>query len=152
MDQKPKLIKILIILWLLVGCLFIIFAVDNELFYENIFKSSDEDYKATAWYTLDDVYYVLGTISFLIQIIFSFLFAFVIYKKKTWSWTGGLILASYVSIYYPHRLITNTARQMLNLPGNEYLSIGLDVIVTIFAILIIYLITHPVVKGYFGKT
>ena len=102
MKEKPKLVNILVITWIIIGAIFVISVIENHYFRTDLYEynmDADEFYigsdseKFNLFYSVAD---------FTIEIVFSFLsfiFAFLFYKNKYHIWFSGTVLSSFLFVY-----------------------------------------------------
>ena len=153
MNQKPKIIYILVILWIAIGVLFIGTAVKRTLDYQDYLDSTSA-FGMDSFTTIMTFSYVLYTILFIIIIALSFLLAYGSFMKKSWSWVIGLMLSSFL-IYFVFQaisligsgIIMENLDQMFN--HFEYVA---NVVMIFLVPCLLALLTRPTVKTYFGKT
>lgn len=153
MNQKPKIIYILVILWIIIGVLFIGTAISRTLStldsLDIMGKSAPDKFTASIIFS-----YVSYTILLIIIIILSFLLAYESYIKKDLFWLIGLMLSSFLITFVINAIniigagiIAENLFQMFN--SFEYIAY----ILLIFLVPCqIFLLTRPEVKVYFGKS
>jgi len=153
MNQKPKIIYILVILWIAIGVLFIGTAVTRTLnhldYLDSIGASAMGQFTTTMTFS-----YVLYTILFIIIVTLSFLLAYGSFIKKSQSWLIGIILSSFLLFFVFQAIyligigvIMENLDQMFN--NFEYVAY---VLMLFFVPCLMVILTRPVVKAYFGKT
>ena len=152
MNQKPKIIYILVILWIIIGVLFIGVAISRTLDTMRFLGFSSRG-GSDEFTTAIIFQYIIYTILFVIIIILSFLLSYESFIKKELFWLIGLMFSSFLlyfvfqAIYFiGSGIIAENMVQMLN---------SFDYIAYILLIFLvpcqIFLLTRPEVKVYFGK-
>ena len=155
MNQKPKIIYILVILWIAIGVLFIGTAVKRTLDYLDYLDLTDASAMGQFTFTTAMTFsYVLYTILFIIIVTLSFLLAYGSFIKKSRSWLIGIILSSFLIFFVFQAIyligggiIMENLDQMFN--NFEYVAY---VLMLFFVPCLMVILTRPVVKAYFGKT
>ena len=150
MEQRPKLINILIVLWILIGILFI-----SEAMYvvENYLCSTVPDvFDMVVQYI--DLFAINIAFTILLS-IFSVVLAYGAFKKKSWTWLVGLMFAAYILILSIHESALSVSGLIFGILGDiaySYTNLILPLCLTVLAALVIYLSMKPSVKAYFGKS
>ena len=155
MNQKPKIIYILVILWIVIGVLFIGMAVKRTLDHlDYLDLTSASAFGRDYFTTIMTFSYVLYTILFIIIIALSFILACGTFIKKSWSWLIGIMLSSFLAFFAFSAIyligagvITEHLDQMFN----NFESV-VYILMLFFVPCLMVLLTRPVVKAYFGKT
>ena len=103
MNQKPKIIYILVILWIIIGVLFIGIAISRTLdtlhFLDSASRGGSDKFTTAITFQ-----YIIYTILFIIIIILSFLLAYESFIKKDLFWLIGLMFSSFL-IYFVFQAI-----------------------------------------------
>jgi len=154
MTEKSKIIYILVILWIVIGVLFIGTAVQKISEYLNVIDSfggfgSPDDITKSMTFS-----YVVYTTQFIIIIALSFILAYSSFRKKSQSWLIGIILSSFLihfvvqAIYFIGFAIIRENFGLI-FSNFEYITYMLMLFIVPC---VIFILTRPKVKEYFGKT
>ena len=158
MEQKPKQVWILIIIWIIIGILFIgMFINETSTYFGNLKFYEDSTFftgnQANQFSTDLTFIYVVMVIFDILIIIFSFLLVYTSFYVKKWTWILGIILSSAL-LYTVYFGIIGVGRAIINGQLLEYFSNFIAVVYTIIIFIIpctIYLLTRPTVRKYFEK-
>lgn len=155
MNQKPKIIYILIILWIVISVLFIGIAIKRTLdhldYLDSISAFETVPFPITAITTFS---YILYTILSTIIIALSFILAYGTFIKKSWSWLIGIILSSFLAFFAftaIHLIGSGVIMENLDQTFNNFESVAY-ILMLFFVPCLMVLLTRPGVKTYFGKT
>jgi len=153
MNQKPKIIYILVILWIVIGVLFLGAAVKrtlDHLDYLDTTSAFGMDY----FTTITTFSYVLYTILFIIIIVLSFILAYGTFIKKSWSWLIGIMLSSFLAFFAflaIYLIGAGVIMENLDQVFNNFEFVAY-ILMLFFVPCLMVLLTRPGVKAYFGKT
>ncbi len=148
MNNRPKIVYILILLWLALSTIFILWAVYSYNFV----------IKIPQWEELRSLIpplhfgYLLATIVWFIFSSLFILFAYGTLRGDSWAWTTGVIISTVFIAIFAFML----AALMINaiLFFDIFSVSGLVTVVLSFLtnLGIVYILTRPAVKVYFNKT
>ena len=157
MKQLPNIIKILIILWILVGILFIIKEIDvintyldTIEMYDSARFFDDEHLQYSKDYT--NYLFISNSILNFSCIFLSVFVSYIIYNIHKYSWIISIMFSSFL-IYSAYNSFLFFIRRIFLKPPVEYEYKYSDVfhIILILIPIIIYYLFKPEVKKYFGK-
>lgn len=160
MEQKPNLVYVLIILWIIIGIIFLgLLATYTSNYLEQLESRSNSMFGGDEqWNALSDFYFVMYSILFLGIAIMSFLLIYGTFFQKNWSWLIGIITASSLSFWVwlglvsiGSSIIMERIDQMFANLYSGFTFISYIMMIFLIPILLIIL-TRPNVKAYFGKT
>jgi len=160
MEQKPNLIYVLIVLWIIIGILFFgLLAISTTNYLEQLESRSNSIFGGDEqWNAVSDFYFVMYFILFLGITIISFLLIFGTFFQKNWSWLIGIMCASSLSFWVwlglvsiGSSIIMERIDQMFANLYSGFTFISYIMMIFLIPILLIIL-TRSSVKAYFGIT
>lgn len=159
MNQKPKIIYILIILWIVIGVLVFGIAVKRTLDHLDSIDSISEvpndslptmNDSITTYVTFS---YVMYTILYTIIIVLSFILAYGTFIKKSWSWDISIMLSAFLTYFVFTAIFligSGVIMGQLDQIFNNFESVA-NILMLFFVPCLIVLLTRPEVKAYLGK-
>ena len=149
MNNKPKILYLLVTLWALLGLVFIILGVYSLVLLRHIL--SPEYVYSTGWEAMLFFGMVFITTAFLIFGSIFLIFSYETYKAKTWAWNAGVIISTIFIVIFSFMLasIMFTALQFRDNFTIQTLEASL--ISFLIDLGIIFLITRPAIKEYMTK-
>jgi hypothetical protein len=147
MDNKPRLIYYLLLLWLTLSAIFVLWGGFSLVILDQIEGWSGELGQLTPQIFFG---YLISTIVWFVFSSVFIIFAYATYRGESWSWTTGLIISTIFLIIFGFMLSSFIITSILFL-GNWFGVYGLITVVLSFLtdLGIIFLITRPVTKLYF---
>ena len=159
MEQKPNLVYVLIILWMIIGILFLgclITYTSNYL--DQLDSRSNSVLYDSRWDTMMNFSFALYFLLFLFMVVSSFLLAYVTFMKKSWSWLLGIMFSSfsgffiYVGIQSLGNLIIMDYFDKIFQNAYSTFQYVTFFVMIFFVPLLLIILTRPQIKTYFGKT
>jgi len=159
MEQRPNLIYVLIILWTIIGILFLGLLITYTTNYLDQLNSKGSlSFSNSKFDTMMNFSLVLYILLFLFIVIFSFLLAYGTFIKKSWSWLLGIMISSFSGFFaylgiqsLGNLIIMDNFSQMFANAYSTFQYVTFFMMIFFVPILLIIL-TRPGVKAYFGKT
>jgi len=159
-NQKPKIIWIAVIVWIIIGILLsitAIYLITLELDYsKQLFEAQDlptdvqqfKEYRILNILGLDTTFRLIG-------IIFAFLLVFGTYYAKRLARLGSFILSFYLLVGYTHGVCWDVINGSIGFTEYPYFNLYLtinEIMITILVVVILYIYLKPTVKNYFNMT
>ncbi len=159
MEQKPNLVYILIILWVVIGILFLGLLITYMTNYlDQIGSMGGAPLGDSQWQTMMNFSFAMYFILFLSITAFSFLLAYGSYMKKNWSWLIGIMTASFLGFFIflgiqsiGTLIIMDYSDQIFSTTYSSYQYISYILLIFLVPCML-FIIIRPEVKTYFGKT
>jgi hypothetical protein len=151
-NGRSIFIDILVALWIIIGFLFICTAFQRTSDYLKMIGGIirfGEGFFATEWL----FHWAFFTIIFILIIILSFLLAYGSIMKKTQSWLIGIMLSSFL-IYFGLQGILILGLTIISEDyGDAFLNLEFyaNILIAFISPILIFILTRPEVKAYFGK-
>jgi hypothetical protein len=152
MVRKPNIIYLLVILWIIIGVIFIGIAISSTqetLDFIDSFGNYEDEFSTLVVYSL-----VSSLILYIICIILSFLLAYGTFIKKELFWLIGLMFSSFL-LYFVFSAINLIGGGIIRGSIGRMFDTDFHNFALIFFIFLapcqIFFLTRPEVKSYFGK-
>ena len=149
MTERPRLVYILILLWLALSCIFVLWGSYSLLILVQI--PSWENFLDSSILPPLHFGYLMGTIVWFMFSILFVVFAYGTFKTKSWVWTAGLIITTIFLVVFGLML---TSLMITAMQFRDLFSVA-GLTTTVLALLadigIVFCITRPVIKLYFGS-
>ena len=150
METKPKNAWALIILWCLMSGMFILWGSYSLTFVLDI--PSWGDTTLSSIYPMLYVGTFLSTITWFVLACLLLVFAYCTLKAKSWIWTAGIIISTVFIVVLGFMLASFMVTAVLFMESFAILGLVTIVINFLIDLGILYFITRPNVKNYFGIT
>jgi hypothetical protein len=146
MEQKTNLIYVLTALWIIIGVLFL----GSLITYGSYFFDSN----FSPMFFSSAAYFIL----LLFITMIAFVLTYGTFTKKSWSWLIGIMFSSFLGFHaYQGVMIIGNTIMMGNIDGIfrtpysgfQYVTFFLTIF---FVPILLFILTRPTVKAYFGKT
>ena len=147
MNEKPKFVYILVILWLLLSTIFIAWASYSVEFVLDI-----PGWEPTRLSSVYPMLYVGNLISMTTWLVFAlvfFVFSYGTFKGKNWVWTAGIMISTIFIVIFGLMLASFMVTVILF--RGFFTIAGLNSVIISFLVDlgVIYCLTRPIVKVYF---
>jgi hypothetical protein len=153
MLEKPKYLTALVLLWAILGIMFIILGLLSLNLTIWIFSAEYTDLGLPNWAT-SMIFFMTFTETTTLLVFGSIflVFSYETYKVKSWAWNAGLIISTIFLVIFSF-LLASLMITTLIFPYNEFTVPALIEIMVIFLVDlgIIFLLTRPAIKIYFEK-
>ena len=154
MSEKPKLLYLLIILWITFGIIFIYLGYSSLTI--ALYVVSPENF---AQIGLEETEWIQALMFFgtlmvtTTMIVFGsifILFSYETYRRRTWAWNAGVIISTIFIVVFSFMLGSLMMTSLMFM--NETIIQALVIIMIAFLtdLGIIFMITRPNIKAYFG--
>jgi len=158
MEQKPYLVYILIILWIVIGILFLGCLITYTTDYFDQLESRSDFHFDSKWDTMMDFSFAISFLLFLFIVVFSFLLVYWIFTRKSWAWLLGIMISSFLGLYIysgiqsiGYLIIMDYFDRMFDTAYFTFQYVTYFVMI-FFVPLLLIIFTRPQIKTYFGKT
>jgi len=155
MEQKPKLVYFLIILWIILGVLLLGIFITQIINHLDSLQSAEEfpsiyknEYLRQITFS-----YISSEIFFIVISLFAFILAHAAFINKKWCWLIGIMYTSALAffVYSAIVMIGNFIVQgSITGLGNFLVIVYISMI--FFVPCILYILTRPIIKEYFEKS
>ena len=155
MDAKPRLVYILMILWIIIAILFAGNLIEATTDYLDYREETDQ-HPSYSWHDLDMhqyFYFIMYALLFTVIIFVSCLLIYGMFFDKRWSWLIGTIFASFLIMFVFHGLYSFGSAII-----GDYLDYYFEIfrfitnLLMIFIVpILLFILMRPEVKSHFEK-
>jgi len=151
MSEKPKTVYVLVLLWLSLSAIFISWGWYSLIF---IIKIQSPEWKQWLSELTPQVHlgYLISTIVWFVFSALFIVFAYVTIKKDHWVWTSGLIISTIFLVVFGLMLGAFMVNAVVYLDWFSVTGLITVVLTFIIDIGIVFFLTRPDIKLYFGMT
>ena len=150
---------ILIVMWIVVGVVFLCYMIAHTLNYLDQLDSMSSSFlMSSGWDAYMNYYFATAFILYLGITIFAFLLAYGTFLKKSWSWLIGIMLSSFLGFFAYTGIQTIGTYFFMDRWDTAFSSlysalaiISYIVMIIVVPCLLFILLRHEI-KAYFGKT
>jgi len=151
MSEKPKIVYVLVFLWLALSAIFILWGWYSLSFILKIQSPGWEKWLEELTPQVHLGYLISTVVWFMFSALF-ILFAYVTFKKDHWVWTTGLIISTIFLVVFGLMLGAFMVNAVVYLDWFSVAGLITVVLTFIIDIGIVFFLTRPDVKLYFGMT
>jgi hypothetical protein len=149
MSEKPKIVYVLVLLWLALSAIFIMWGWYSLSFVLRIPKWTEWLSELTPQVYLG---YLISTIVWFVFSALFILFAYGTFRKEHWVWTSGLIISTIFLVVFGLMLGAFMVNAIVFLDWFSVTGLITVVLTFIIDIGIVFFLTRPDFKLYFGIT
>ena len=145
MNDKPKILYLLVTLWALLGLTFIILGLYSL---ELLIYMTSSEYVATSWDAMLFFGMVFIATAFLIFGSIFVIFSIETYKAKAWAWNAGIIISTIFIVIFSFMLASIMLTALEFRDNFTIQTLEASIISFLIDLGIIFLITRPSIKAY----
>lgn len=147
MNNKPKILYLLVTLWILLGLVFIILGIYSlDLLIYLLSPKGPTGWEAMLFFGM----VFLTTVLLIFGAIFV-IFSYETYKGKTWVWNAGIIISTIFIVIFSFMLASIMLTALQFRDNFTIQTLEASVISFLIDLGIIFLITRPAIKEYMTK-
>ena len=147
MNNKPKILYLLVTLWALLGLVFIILGIYSlDLLIYILSPKGPTNWEAMLFFGM-----VFLTTALLIFGSIFVIFSYETYKAKTWAWNAGVIISTIFIVIFSFMLASIMLTALQFRDNFTIQTLEASVISFLIDLGIIFLITRPAIKEYMTK-
>jgi len=148
LNDKPKILYLLVTLWALLGLTFIILGAYSL---ELLIYMTSKEYVTTSWDAMLFFGMVFITIAFLIFGSIFEIFSVETFKGKAWAWNAGIIISTIFIVIFSFMLASIMLTALQFRDNFTIQTLEASIISFLIDLGIIFLITRPAIKEYLSK-
>ena len=145
MNDKPKLLYLLITMWIMFGLIFIYLGYASLTVVLYILGTSEQ----SGWEPIVFFGTFMATITMMVFGSIFLIFSYGTYKGKSWIWNAGIIISTIFIVIFSFMLASLMITVLLFTTSDLVLILVVSMIAFLVDLGIIFLVTRPNIKAYF---